>query len=112
MNLRAIPATVATLLSVLPSGATPAADDWPQTRAERTGYRETSSLADVTDFLDRLAGRGGPVSSRTIGTSAGGRPILLAVAARPDGRTAEAARRSGKLVVYVQANIHGGEVEG
>lgn len=92
--------------------APPAADERPRTRAERTDYRETSSLDDVTAFLGRLAARGGPVSFREIGRSAGDRPILLAVAARRGSESPAGARAAGKLVVYVQATIHGGEVEG
>jgi len=87
-------------------------DAWPQTRAERSGYRETSSLADVSAFLDALKARGAPIEVRTIGQSAGGRLLVMAIAARPAVLDAAAARRAGKLVVYVQANIHGGEVEG
>ena len=93
---------------------TPARADegWPQTRAERTGYRETSSLADVSSFLDALKARGAPIEVRTIGRSAGGRPLVMAIASRPAVADAAATRKAGKLVVYVQANIHGGEVEG
>jgi hypothetical protein len=92
--------------------AAPADDDWPQTRAERTDYRETSSLADVAEFLERLKAKGAPVTTRAIGQSAGGRPLVLAVAARPGVSQAAEARKAGKVVVYIQANIHGGEVEG
>ncbi|MGE3820405.1 MAG: M14 family metallopeptidase [Isosphaeraceae bacterium] len=86
--------------------------DWPLTRAERTDYRETSTLADVAAFLDGLKARGAPIGVQTIGQTAGGRPILLALASRPSSITPEQARAAGKVVVYVQANIHGGEVEG
>ena len=89
-----------------------AADDWPLTRPERTEYRETSSLDDVSGFLDALKAKGAPVDVRTIGKTAGGRPIVAALAARPMVKDAAAARAAGKVVVYVQANIHGGEVEG
>jgi hypothetical protein len=90
-----------------------AADDgWPQTRAERTEYRETSSLDDVTGFLDALKARGAPVEVRTIGRSASGQPIVMAVASRTGVGDAASARKVGKVVVYVQANIHGGEIEG
>jgi hypothetical protein len=89
-----------------------AADDWPQTRAERSAYRETSRYTDVMEFLDRLVAKGAPVAVRMIGTSANGRELPLAVAARPMVASAAEARRAGKVVVYIQANIHAGEVEG
>jgi hypothetical protein len=47
-----------------------------------------------------------------MGRTAGGRPILFAVASDPEVTSPREAHRSGKLVVYLQANIHGGEVEG
>ncbi|MFO0950659.1 MAG: prolyl oligopeptidase family serine peptidase [Isosphaeraceae bacterium] len=85
---------------------------WPLTRAERTGYRETSSLADVQAFLKALKERGAPVEVSSIGKTAGGLPVVMAVASRPAVTSAVEARAAGKLIVYVQANIHGGEVEG
>src|SRR5204862_549155 len=41
-----------------------------------------------------------------------GRPILFVIAADPAVTSAAEAAASGKVVVYLQANIHGGEVEG
>jgi hypothetical protein len=82
------------------------------TRAERTAYRETSTYADVVAFLDSLRARGAPISLDTLALSPGGRPVPYIVASRPLAKGAADAARSGKPVVYVQANIHAGEVEG
>ncbi|MFO0910762.1 MAG: M14 family zinc carboxypeptidase [Isosphaeraceae bacterium] len=101
---------VLAVLATLGRAATGA--DWPQTRAERSTYAETSTLADVREFLDQLVAQGAPIVVRPIGTSAGGRPIVAAIVARPGVTDGKAARDQGKLVVYLQANIHGGEVEG
>ncbi len=90
----------------------PPGDAWPRTRAEATEYRETSAYADVLAFLDRLQANDAPIRVSFIGESAGGRRIPLVVAARPPVATASEAQRSGRPVVYLQANIHGGEVEG
>ncbi len=84
----------------------------PRTRAERTSYRETSTHADVLAFLDSLRAAGAPIVIGSIGTTTEGRSIPYVIASRPLVRTAEEARRSGKIVVYVQGNIHAGEVEG
>jgi len=84
----------------------------PMTRAERSGYRETSRYADVTAFLDTLVGGDRPFVRGSIGKTVEGRDIPYIVAARPLVRTATSARASGKPIVYVQANIHAGEVEG
>jgi len=82
------------------------------TRAERTQYRETSSYADVLAFLDSLRVRGASIELDTLALSPEGRAIPLVVASRPLTRRPADAARSGKPVVYVQANIHAGEVEG
>lgn len=87
-------------------------DKWPRTRAERTEYSETSRLEDVTRFVEDLQRLGAPLVRSTIGTSTQGRPIVLLVHSDPPVATASEARRLGKPVVYLQANIHGGEVEG
>src|SRR5438094_1409058 len=47
-----------------------------------------------------------------MGTSALGKPIYFVIASDPTVTSPGEAAASGKLVVYLQANIHGGEVEG
>jgi hypothetical protein len=84
----------------------------PRTRAERSGYTETSTHADVMAFLDALGTPGRPLHRGTVGTTSEGRPIPFVVASRPLFDTPAAAQRSGRAIVYVQANIHAGEVEG
>lgn len=84
----------------------------PATRAERTGYLETSRYADVVAFLDTLRTRGGPFVFGSIGKTSEGRDIPYVVASRPVVHSAAEARASGKPIVYVQGNIHAGEVEG
>jgi len=84
----------------------------PRTRAERTNYLETSTYADVVQFLDSLQKAGLPVSIGVLGRSTEGREIPFAIASRPLVHSAEEARRLGRPIVYVQANIHAGEVEG
>ena len=82
------------------------------TRAERTQYRETSSYADVIAFLDSLRIRGASISLDTLALSPKGRPVPYAVVSRPLVKDRADAGGSGKPVVYLQANIHAGEVEG
>lgn len=84
----------------------------PLTRAERSGYRETSTYADVVAFLDSLEGRGAQMARGSIGQTSEGRDIPYVIASRPLVRTPAEARALGRPVVYVQGNIHGGEVEG
>lgn len=88
------------------------AQDWPRTKAEISEYRETSSHRDVIEFIESLQRLGAPFQVEYIGTSEMGRKIPLVILAdRKIGGPSEA-RRSGKAIVYIQANIHGGEVEG
>ena len=89
-----------------------AQDGWPQTRAERTNYEETSHYADVIAFINALQAKGAPLSLQYIGESPEGKPLPLAIMSKPPVATPAEAQRSGKPIVYVQANIHAGEVEG
>jgi murein tripeptide amidase MpaA len=84
----------------------------PRTRAERSAYMETSTHADVLQFLDSLQKTGASIALGALGRSTEGREIPYAMVSRPLVRTPEEAHRLGRPVVYVQANIHAGEVEG
>ncbi len=84
----------------------------PSTRAERTNYRETSSHADVVAFVDSLVAMGAPLSVSELARSPMGKVVPLVVASRPRVTTPQEARRLNRPIVYVQANIHAGEVEG
>ena len=84
----------------------------PQTRAERTDYKETSLYEDVIGFVETLKARGAPLSMEYIGTSPSGRKIPMVVAARPLPADRAEARRLNRSIVCIQANIHAGEVEG
>ena len=82
-----------------------------QTTPEKTAFRETSRYADVMAFLDALAKASPRVHLTTFGTTNEKRSLPLAVVGAEDA-SPEAVRRTGKLRVYIQGNIHGGEVEG
>src|SRR6266576_3150427 len=89
-----------------------AAQALPHTTAERTNYAATSSTANVSAFLDSFELDGGPVQVSQMGRSALGKPIYFVSASEPTVTSPGEAAASGKVVVYLQANIHGGEVEG
>jgi hypothetical protein len=84
----------------------------PRTQAERTNYLETSTYAHVMAFLDSLERLGRPLVRGSIGSTTEARALPYVVVSRPLYGTPEAARRSGRPIVYVQGNIHAGEVEG
>ena len=83
-----------------------------KTRAERTDYVETSRYDDVVSFLNTVAQNSKLVHVSTFGYTFEGRPLPLAVVGRVLDAKASTVRASGKLRVYIQANIHAGEVEG
>jgi hypothetical protein len=83
-----------------------------RTRAERTNYVETSRYQDVVNFVNTVARGSRIVHNTTFGYTFEGRPLPLAVVGRVADASPRAVRASGKLRVYIQANIHAGEVEG
>jgi hypothetical protein len=84
-----------------------------QTRAEASGYEETSRHADVMAFLSELATRRDPRMHLTsFGTSPQGRELPLVVLSAHGVKTPEESRRRGLPVVLVINGIHAGEVEG
>ncbi len=85
---------------------------WPQTRAERTQYKETSTYVDVVSFVQDLQRAGAPIRVGWMGTSTEGKDIPWVIAARPMVSSPSQAKASGKPIIYIQANIHAGEVEG
>jgi len=101
---------IAALLLAAPALAAPAAAQ--TTRPERTAFAETSTHADVLEFLDSLQARGAGLRIWTLTRSPGGLEVPVVLAARPMVSGADAAHHSGKPIVYIQANIHAGEVEG
>jgi hypothetical protein len=64
------------------------------------------------DFLKRLQLAGAPVSVQMMGKTTEGREMPLAIASFPPVSSAAEARRLNKPIVFIQANIHAGEVEG
>ncbi|HUF76710.1 MAG TPA: M14 family metallopeptidase [Longimicrobiales bacterium] len=81
------------------------------TRAERSDFRETSSYEEVMQLSQRLAERGSDVHMTTFGYTNEGRALPLLVIGAPDA-TPEAVLATGKTRVYLQGNIHAGEVCG
>lgn len=87
--------------------------DPPATVPEATDYRRTSTHADVMEFLAAVDAAGDRrVVLTRFGATPEGREQPLVVIADPPVRTPAEARASGKPVVWINANIHAGEVEG
>lgn len=82
------------------------------TRPEKTNYAETSHNEDVVKFIEALRSSCPLVSVEQFGTTKLGNPMQLVIMSNPKITTPEQAKASGKPVIYIQANIHAGEVEG
>ena len=109
--LRSLPAVLLLALLPHPAPAQGGAFDL-RTRPERTGFRETSRYDEVVAFMEAAARAApGAIHLTTFGYTHEGRPLPLAVWGARDA-TPEAVLASGKTRVYLQGNIHAGEVEG
>lgn len=88
---------------------------WPEgliLTPEKSDFVKTSTYADVLTFLEAIKSSSQEVHLASMGKSLEGKDIPVAILSRPKITTAEEARASGKLIVYIQGNIHAGEVEG
>lgn len=85
--------------------------EW-QTFAEKTDYQQTSRYSENIDFARRLDNSSDWISYKTFGKSGEGRDLPLLIAATGDTFTPETARKSGKAVIFIQAGIHAGEIDG
>ena len=83
-----------------------------QTRAERSNFTETSRYDDVQAFLAAVDQASPLVHLTSFGYTFEGRTLPLAVVGRVADARPATVKASGKLRVYLQANIHAGEVEG
>jgi hypothetical protein len=79
---------------------------------EKSNFIKTSTYAEVMSFLDAIKIKSEEVHVISMGKSLEGKEIPVAILARPKITTVEQAKASGKLIVYIQGNIHAGEVEG
>jgi dipeptidyl-peptidase-4 len=89
-----------------------AAQTKPLTTAESTDYAATSTYADVMAFVREMQRLSPHVRVETICVSTEGRDVPLLVVGNPLPHDPLALKSAGKIPVYVQANIHAGEVEG
>lgn len=82
-----------------------------RTRAEASGYVETSRYQDVMEFLDVVVPLDDRMHLTTFGYTQEGRALPLVVVGAPSA-SPDAVRATGKVRVYLQGNIHAGEVPG
>lgn len=99
------------LLPVAAGAQDPAGLDLLLTRAERTDFAETTRYDEVMEIVRRVAAATPDVHLTTFGYTWEGRSLPLVVVGAPDA-SPEAVRATGKTRVYLQGNIHAGEVAG
>jgi hypothetical protein len=83
-----------------------------QTTAEKSGYKSTSVYNDVMSFIDQLKKSSQFIRVETIAESAEGRSVPLLIIGNPLPKSSGLITSDNRIVIYIQANIHAGEVEG
>jgi len=82
-----------------------------QTIAEKTNYTSTSTYADVMQFISKL--ESSPlIRIENFATTIEGKELPLLIIADPMPESPKDLTNDERIVVYLQANIHAGEVEG
>lgn len=82
------------------------------TRAEKSNFTETSRYEEVVDFLQQLQKFSPDIKVASIGQSTEGREILLVILGHHVPTSPTQLLTMNKPAIYIQANIHAGEVEG
>jgi len=86
--------------------------DEPLTRAEASGFKETSNDADITAFINTLQERSKNILVQNLLDTNEGHKLLLVIIGDPLPSGPANAKYDPRPVVYIQANIHAGEVAG
>ncbi len=87
-------------------------DKSPQTVAETSGFTATSRYADVTRFIRIMQEQSPHIRVETMCVSPEGREIPLVILGNPVPSSPLDLAYDDRAVVYIQGNIHAGEVEG
>ena len=86
-------------------------NEW-RTLAEQTEYRKSWNYADTIAFAQKLAKASDLIEYKSFGKSGEGREMPLLIVAENKDFTPEKAKKSGKAIVFIQAGIHSGEIDG
>ncbi len=82
------------------------------TIAESSGFKSTSKYNDVMSFIEKLDKLSDLIRVETISKSTEGREIPLLIIGDPLPESPTQLVDDSRIVIYIQANIHAGEVEG
>ncbi len=83
-----------------------------QTVAEKSNFESTSRYDDVMAYVNQLQKTSKNIRVETIAKTFEGRDIPLIIVGNPLPKSPKDLVNDKRVVVYIQANIHAGEVEG
>jgi len=102
-----------TLLIIISfTGLTLFAQDKLLTIAEKSDFKSTANYVDVINFIGDLKSSSPFIRVENIATTLEGRDIPLLVIGNPLPESPKDLIDDKRIVIYIQANIHAGEVEG
>jgi hypothetical protein len=81
-------------------------------RAEKSVYTETTLSSEVGQFCQAIGKMSSFAYTESFGRTKEGKDLMMVVLANPGVTSPAEAEASGKPVIYIQGNIHAGEVEG
>jgi hypothetical protein len=84
----------------------------PLTVAEKSNFTRTSLYSEVMDYITALQQKSPHIRVETLAVSTEGRRIPLMILGKPAPSAPIALKYDERQVIYIQANIHAGEVEG
>ncbi len=87
-------------------------DDLWATPAEAAGFQRTPRYEETVAYLRRLTGASRELTMVSLGKSPEGRDLWMVVASRERAPTPQRLKASGKPVLFAQAGIHAGEIDG
>ncbi len=112
LRLASFGALSVTVLLGCGSGAPGADQPLLTIRPERTRYEQTTGYGEVVQFMQRAAALSERVHFTTFGDTVEGRPLPLVVVGGMTDARPESVLGLDRTRVWLQANIHGGEVCG
>ncbi|MFN8259014.1 MAG: M14 family metallopeptidase [Bacteroidales bacterium] len=82
------------------------------TIAENSNFESTSYNKDVNEFITNITKNSKISRIETLAVSPGGNKVPLVIIADPMPKSLQEIKNDKRVVLYIQANIHAGEVEG
>ena len=82
------------------------------TVAEKSDFKSTSDYNDVKTFIEQLKKSSHYIREENMAITNEGREVPLLIIGNPLPKSPEDLKNDDRIVVYIQANIHAGEVEG